>query len=74
MTKVHKVTLLIVDHDNLGARGVVETLENHRYPNHCIAPGVMSIETQEVEWSDDHPLNNRKTQAAAAQNLFGARP
>lgn len=55
--KVHKVELLVVDMDGLGAEEVGEVLENARYPNHCIGPTVQAIETREVEWSDDHPLN-----------------
>ncbi len=70
MTKVHKITLLIIDHDGLGAKSVAEVLEEQRYPNHCIHPYVMESETREVEWSDEHPLNGRATQAAAFQDLF----
>lgn len=68
--KVHKVTLLVIDTDDIGAAGVKEVLENTRYPNHCIGPRIMQIQTREVEWSDDHPLNNRNTQARAIAELF----
>ena len=68
--KVHRVVLLIVDTDKLGADDVRDVIENSHYPNHCIAPSVMSIETGEVEWSDEHPLNQRDTQAAAFCALF----
>jgi hypothetical protein len=70
MVQVHKVTLLVVDHDEVGASGVTEHLQFTRYANHCIAPVVLAIETREVEWSDKHPLNQKRTQAAEAERLF----
>ena len=73
MTKVHKVTLLIIDHDDLGADEVREVIENTRYPNRCIAPDVMAIETREVKWSDDHPLNKHDTHRQAFVELFAER-
>jgi hypothetical protein len=71
--KVHKVTLLVVDHDVLGAEEVADVLENTKYPNHCIGPQVMLIETREVDWSDDHPFNRLSTQEQAYAELFGRR-
>lgn len=71
MTKVHRVTLLIVDHDDLGIEDVRDVIENARYPNRCIAPRVMASETREVEWSDEHPLNRASTEAPAFAELFG---
>jgi hypothetical protein len=68
--KVHKVTLLIVDHDDLGAAGVKEVIDNARFPNHCISPDVMAIETQVIEWSDTHPLNDSRKQQAEFERLF----
>jgi hypothetical protein len=69
-TKVHKVVLLIVDHDQLGADEVRTELENVNYPNDCIHPRVMHVETREVDWDDDHPLNSTRKQAAAFEELF----
>lgn len=57
--KVHRVTLLVVDHDNIGEAELRVVIENQRYPNRCIAPSVLQVETREVEWSDEHPLNLR---------------
>lgn len=68
--KVHKVTLMIVDHDVLGHDGVREVLENARYPNHCMYPRVMDIETVEVQWNDSHPLNKRDSRDVAFEELF----
>jgi hypothetical protein len=74
MVQVHRVTLLIIDHDELGAAAVKNVLETAHYPNHCIAPDVLALETREVEWSDDHLLNQKRTQAAEVVRLFGERP
>jgi hypothetical protein len=70
MVQVHRVTLLIVDHDELGAAAVRNVLETARYPNHCIVPNVLALETRAVEWSDDHPLNQKRTQTAEVERLF----
>lgn len=69
--KIHKVTILIVDHDNLGAADVKTELENANFPNDCIHPTVVGIDTREVEWSDAHPLNNSRTLHAEFRCLFG---
>lgn len=70
VTKVHRVELLVVDHDDLGADGVAEVLEHTKYHNRCISPNVKRVETAEVEWSDDHPLNHTSTEDAAYRELF----
>jgi len=57
--KIHKITLMITDFDNVGADGIKEVIEFQKYPNHCISPSVVNIETEEVEWSDEHPLNHK---------------
>lgn len=71
-TKVHRVALLVIDTDDLGAEEVVEVIESTRYPNYCIAPDVLGVETREVEWHDEHPLNRAETFDAAVADLFGA--
>lgn len=68
--KVHKVTLLVVDHDELGTEDVRLEIESVRYPNRCIRPSVMHIETREVDWTDRHPLNLEGEQNAAFDELF----
>lgn len=70
--QVHKLEMLVVDHDGIGDREIVAVLENQKFPNWCISPKVMKIETEEVEWSDDHPLNKKAEQAVAFQALFGS--
>jgi hypothetical protein len=55
--KVYKVELMIIDFDDIG-ENIKTVLENAWYPNHCISPHVMHIESRDIgEWRDDHPLN-----------------
>jgi hypothetical protein len=60
----------VIDLDGLGEDGVIDAIENARYPNRCIRPDVQRIESREIEWSDDHPLNRTVTQGAAYRALF----
>jgi hypothetical protein len=70
--QVHKIVLTVIDFDGLGQQGVIEALENARYPNRCIAPTVLAADTRDCgEWSDDHPLNKRDTADAEMARLFG---
>lgn len=72
MTQVHKVTLMIIDHDGVGADGVASTLEETRYPNRCIGPQVYSVETEEIgEWADNNALNTASW-AEEFERLFSA--
>lgn len=59
--KVHvrKVTMIFVDHDQMGEEETKAVIENVSYPNHCMDPTVVEMESVEVDWSDDHPLNHR---------------
>lgn len=68
--KVHKVTLFIADFDDVGA-GIRDIIQDQRYPNHCISPKVVAIDTKEIEWADDHPLNSRQHFQRAFEELFG---
>lgn len=70
--KVHKVELLIVDHDDLGSEGVQEQLENVNFPNDCINPHIMKITSKYIgEWNDNHPLNSSVTMFEEYQKPFG---
>lgn len=69
-TQVHKITLLVVDHDHLGIAGVANALENERFPNRCIVPQVMGAETVEIDYTDKHPLNNHRTRYEEFRRLF----
>jgi hypothetical protein len=69
--KAIKVEILVVDHDNLGVKGVKETFENTCYPNHCMYPVVMSAMDADIgEWRDAHPLNHRDKIEAEYNRLF----
>ena len=69
--KVHVVTLTIIDLDDIGADEIKVVIENVNYPNRCISPDVVNIETADVgEWSDDHPLNDKRTAPAEWIRLF----
>lgn len=71
--EVFKVVLRIMDFDKLGGFVITQTLENGRYPNHCISPEVVSIESRDIgEWSDDHPLNHGDTALAEFNRLFSS--
>lgn len=70
MTRVHRITVIVVDHGDLGFECAAE-IENARYPNDCVNPTVIAVETREVEWSDDHPLNVTARTREAAAALFG---
>jgi len=69
--KVYKVEVLIVDHDDLGPDEIQVVLENTRYPNHCMYPTVMKIESRDIgEWEDSHPINSMVTMEDTYNELF----
>lgn len=69
--KAYKVTLLIIDHDELGADEIKVELENTKYANYCISPNVMEVEEAEIgEWDGDHPLNQRDGKVVEFKKLF----
>lgn len=66
-TKVYKVVLSIVDHEDMSEESVIHLLENVRY----LYPNVISLESREVEdWDDDHPLNKKDTHTQELERLF----
>ena len=69
--KIHRIVMYVIDFDNMGADEVKSTLEHTRYPNHCISPTIAEVQTRDIgSWSDEHPLNQRSTMAAARVALF----
>lgn len=74
--KIHRVVVLVIDHDDLGSEGVRREMEAVRYPNDCIAPLVMHQETEEIEWREDNhnQLNFVRERFGAFCELFGRRP
>ena len=68
--KVYKVELMIIDFDEVGPDEIEEIIEDTKYPNRCIQPVVIKMESREIgEWDDDHPLNN-ENQTETFQKLF----
>ncbi len=69
--KAHKVTLTIIDFDDIGADEIQSVIESVHYPNHCISPSVWNIETADIgDWDDDHILNDNRTAADEWRRLF----
>lgn len=71
-TKVYKIEIFIIDHDMLGEKEIINVLENQHYPNRCIMPEIMKIESRDIGiWDDDHPLNSHDTDREEYERLFG---
>jgi len=69
--KAYKVEVLVIDHDGLGAEGIKDVLENTTYPNRCIFPDVMNVESRDIgEWDDSHPLNSISKQEEEYRRIF----
>lgn len=69
-TKVYKLEVLIIDHDDSCESEIVSAIENTKYPNWCISPTVVNVKSVEVDWSDKHPLNNSLTKDEEYARLF----
>jgi hypothetical protein len=67
--KVYKIELMVIDFDEVGEE-IKDIIENQKYPNYCIAPSVASMESREIEWSDEHPINKGKTWKDEFKKLF----
>lgn len=69
MSRVYKVTLFVLDPgDSIGGEGeLCGQLENLHHPEFVT---VMDIQSREVQWNDDHPLNKKDTQREAFDKLF----
>jgi hypothetical protein len=64
--KVHKLTVLVIDHENYG----VESCKQQLQDVDGFHVSVLSSETAEVDWTDDHPLNKHDGRDAAVAALF----
>lgn len=72
-TKAYKIEILIIDHDMLGEKEIVKVIENQHYPNRCIMPEIMKIESRDIGiWDDDHPLNSGDKDREEYERLFGS--
>jgi len=72
--KVHRLVIMVVDHDDLGAEGVRRELEAARFANNCISPIVMAQDTVDIFWSDRNPVNITAERFGAFCELFSRRP
>jgi len=71
--KAYRLEILIIDLDEIGRDSVIEEFKRARYANDRISPQIKSIEEKDIgEWSDDHPLNKRKTCDEEYRRLFAA--
>ena len=69
--KAYKITLLVIDQDELGTKEISDVLESTKYPNWCISPQIKACEEADIgEWEDDHPLNQASTHEAEYKRLF----
>jgi len=66
--QAHKIELLVLDFEDSGIKDIIHELERTRY----FTSEVMSVQTRDIVWSDNHPLNDPKTSQAAYQKLFEA--
>lgn len=70
--KVHKITIMVIDHDGVGPDEAAAVLKAARYPNRCIYPHVMGVESRDIgEWSDSNPLNRASTMRDEFARIFG---
>ena len=71
--KAYKIEILIIDHDQLWAEEIKEVIENQKYPNYCISPRIMDIQSSDLgEWDDSHPLNNINKMKDEYMKIFNA--
>ncbi len=71
MAKAYKIELLVLD---LNGNVHPNELQVGETPPEFEFATIMKVESRDVDWSDDHPLNQHKTQIAAYQNLFKDKP
>lgn len=67
--KAYKFEVLIVDHEGYGPDNFRVVIEQHR---HLSIARVLDVKEADIgKWSDDHPLNSKKTMKAEYDRLFG---
>jgi len=55
--RVYRLEVMVIDSDALGESGIKQELENVSFPNDCLRLRLVSAESREVDWNDNHPLN-----------------
>jgi hypothetical protein len=68
MIKAYKIEILVLDFEDGGEEAIRDLVERSRHLN----AKVMSLKSVDIDWSDDHPLNQCGTSARAYQDLFSA--
>lgn len=69
--RAYKVTLLVIDFENINEDCICEEIANVNYPNDCIRPQILNCEGVDIgEWTDDHPLNQSETFNEEVNKLF----
>lgn len=69
--KVYKIEVMVIDLDEIGEEEIKDVIEHTKYPNRCIHPEVIQIESRDVgKWTDDHLLNHVSKSAAEFKRLF----
>lgn len=68
--KAYKVELLVIDFDEVGEE-IKTIIEDQKYPNYCISPSVMNMQSVDIgEWDDSHPLNKKDKKKDFYQQIF----
>jgi len=69
--KAYKLEIFVIDFDNVGKEGILQEIENARFPNDCIGMNIKSVIEKDIgEWNDDHPLNKKETAEVEYNKLF----
>ena len=66
LTKVYKIELMVIDTEGTSEADIRVMLENTKY----VYPSVMSIDSREIDYTDEHLLNNCYASKAEFHRLF----
>jgi hypothetical protein len=66
--KAYKIEILVLDFEDSGEEAIKDLVERSRYLN----AKVMSFKSVDIDWSDDHPLNQSGTSAREYEDLFSS--
>lgn len=64
--KIYKVEVAVFDNEGLEDNDIRELLENNKWVN----VNIIKMQSKEVNWTDDHPLNKPETFEKAWKELF----
>lgn len=69
MSTVHRITMVVVDHDDLSKEDLIEEMRS----SYDLSIEVNSHESQKIEWEDSSPFNFSSKISAAAEMLFAGK-